>query len=57
MRWIHEIVRQIWWIAPFVFVFSFMAAMKENNENGQNNIRYGIIAAISLLVIVAVFKK
>lgn len=50
---ISEIVSWVWWMAPFTFVFSFMAAIKENNKDGENDIKYGVISAVSLLIIVA----
>ena len=43
----------VWWITPFVFIFSFMGAIKEHNNNGNKDIAYAVVSAISLLILCA----
>lgn len=44
----------IWWIFPFTFVFSLVAAIKETVKDGPNDLKYALISAVSLFVLVAV---
>ena len=53
MQIILWILSWIWWIAPFTFVFSFIAAIKESIHDGEKDITYGVIASVSLLILVA----
>lgn len=46
------VVSWIWWIAPFTFVFFLIAAIKESIRDGDKDITYGVLAAISLFVLV-----
>ena len=49
---------KIWWIFPFAFVFSLVAAIKEvvkdGPKDGPNDLKYALISAVSLFVLVAV---
>ena len=45
---------KIWWIFPFAFVFSLVAAIKEVVKDGPNDLKYALISAVSLFVLVAV---
>lgn len=51
---ISEVFLRIWWLFPFTFVFSFLAAIKEAVTGGPNDLKYGLAAAVSLFVLVAV---
>ena len=39
-------------VAPFVFVYSFLSAIKEILHDGEKNLQHGVFAALSLFVIV-----
>ena len=39
-------------VAPFVFVYSLLSAIKEILHDGEKDLQHGVFAAISLFVIV-----
>ena len=45
---------KIWWIFPFVFVFSLLFAIRETVKDGANDLKYALAAAVSLFILVAV---
>ena len=45
---------KIWWIFPFVFVFSLLFAIRETVKDGPNDLKYALAAAVSLFILVAV---
>ncbi len=48
---IQTIISWIGWITPFTFVFFLLTTVKETIHNGKNDITYGAISAISLLIL------
>ena len=40
---------KIWWIFPFVFVFSLLFAIRETVKDGPNDLKYALAAAVSCL--------
>lgn len=51
MEAILFIISYVGWITPFTFVFFLLAAVKKMIHNGKNDITYGAISAISLLIL------
>ena len=45
---------KIWWIFPFVFVFSLLFAIRETVKDGPNDLKYALAAAVSLFILFAV---
>lgn len=45
----------IWWLMPFLFVFFLLAAIREIVHDGKNDLKYGLAAACSLLILCFAF--
>ena len=48
---IQTVISWIGWLTPFTFVFFLLVVIKETIHNGKNDITYGLILAISLLIL------